>query len=158
MNQPILDIQAIMRRLPHRYPFLMIDRVLQYGGEEVVAIKNVSLNESFFSGHFPGEPIMPGVMIAECMAQSAAFLGACGAEGDSLANMDTCLRAFLTSLTLKLQQPVVPGDQLLIRARAVKRLGKVLCVAASVSVDSRQVASADFTVMLMESSQELRSR
>lgn len=149
MKQTALDIQAIMRRLPHRYPFLMIDRVLQYGGDEVVALKNVTLNEGFFSGHFPGEPIMPGVMIGECMAQSAAFLGNGEADGQSGQAPAAALKAFLTSIDLKLKQPVVPGDQLMLHTRAVKRLGKIMRVAASASVEGREVASAEFTVALL---------
>ncbi len=145
-NQAPLDIKAVMRRLPHRIPFLMIDRVLRYGGDEVLAIKNVTFNESFFDGHFPGEPIMPGVMIAECMAQSAAFLGSGKPGGDSEPG---ALKARLTALDLKLKHPVVPGDQLKISARAVRRLGKVMRVTASVSVDDKVVACSEFTVVFM---------
>ncbi len=151
-KQPPLDIKAIMRRLPHRYPFLMIDRVLKYGGDEVVAIKNVSLNEGFFSGHFPGEPVMPGVMIGECMAQSAAFLGTAAdvperEQGQEISSIG--LKAFLTSIDLKLKHVVVPGDQLMLTTRAVRRLGKMMRVNALASVDGRQVAEAEFTVVLL---------
>ena len=148
MNQPALDIQAIMRRLPHRYPFLMIDRVLKYGGDEVQALKNVTLNEGFFSGHFPGQPVMPGVMIGESMAQSAAFLGNGESPLDAEA-LDTTLSAFLTSIDLRLRQPVVPGDQLLVTARVIKRLGKMMRVAGSASVEGLEVASAQFSVMFL---------
>lgn len=149
MRQDPLDIKAIMQRLPHRFPFLMIDRVLCHGGDEVVALKNVTINEGFFSGHFPGEPIMPGVMVAECMAQSAAFLSAEEPGREPGAKANPILKAFLTSLDLKLKHPIVPGDQLLIKARAVKRLGKVMRVSASVSVETRVVACAEFTVMVL---------
>ncbi len=156
MTQPVLDIKAIMRRLPHRSPFLMIDRVFRYGGDEVLALKNVTLNEGFFSGHFPGEPIMPGVMIAECMAQSAGFLGFGddqGSEGSaSLAEEGggRCIgqKAFLTSINLRLERPVVPGDQLMVTTRIMKRLGKALRVSSSVAVDGQQVAVAEFTVVI----------
>lgn len=147
-KQPPLDIKAIMRRLPHRYPFLMIDRVLKYGGDEVVAIKNVTLNEGFFNGHFPGEPVMPGVMIAECMAQSAAFLGAAG-EREAQEMPDMGQKAFLTSIDLKLKHVVVPGDQLMVRTCSVRRLGKMMRVSSLASVDDRQVAEAEFTVVLL---------
>ncbi len=147
MTHSVLDANAIKRCLPHRFPFLMIDRVLRYGRDEVVAIKNVTFNESFFEGHFPGEPIMPGMMIAECMAQSAAFLSANNSsETDILLPV---VKARLMAMNLKLKHPVVPGDQLRITSRAVKRLGKVVRVAASVSVDDRIVACSEFTVMLM---------
>lgn len=143
MDQPALDIEAIMQHLPHRFPFLMIDRVLKYGGSEVLALKNVSLNEGFFAGHFPGKPIMPGVMIGECMAQSAAFLGI----GSDAASWPVDRRAMLSSIELKLHKPVVPGDQLWIQARQVKKLGRVMRVSASASVAGERVASADFTVV-----------
>lgn len=145
MDQPVLDIEAIMQHLPHRFPFLMIDRVLKYGGDEVVALKNVSLNEGFFAGHFPGKPIMPGVMIGECMAQSAAFLGI-GSDA-TLRAVDKRRQALLSSIELKLHRPVVPGDQLLIHARQLKKLGRVMRVSASASVAGEQVASAGFTVV-----------
>lgn len=148
-ERPALDIHAIMRRLPHRYPFLMIDRVLRYGGDEVVALKNVTLNEGFFSGHFPGEPIMPGVMIGECMAQSAAFLddGETGTAYEP--DKGPTLRAFLMSIDLKLKQPVVPGDQLWLNTRVVKRLGKVMRVSSSTLVEGCEVACAEFTVAFL---------
>ncbi len=147
-NQPVLDIQAVMRRLPHRYPFLMIDRVLKYGGDEVVALKNVTLNEGFFSGHFPGEPVMPGVMIGECMAQSAAFLGPVTEHNDTdITGIGH--KAFLTSIDLKLKHVVVPGDQLLLKTHAQRRLGKIMRVNAMASVGGRQVAEAELTVVLL---------
>ncbi len=147
MTESVLDIVAIKRRLPHRFPFLMIDRVLRHGGDEVLAIKNVTLNEQFFEGHFPGEPITPGVMIAECMAQSAAFLGS--GRPPNADSQPGALKARLTAMDFRLKHTVVPGDQLLITARVIKRLGKMMRVAASVSVDDRVVASSEFTVVLM---------
>lgn len=156
MTQPVLDIEAIMRRLPHRPPFLMLDRVLVYGGAEVVALKNVSMNEGFFSGHYPGEPIMPGVLIGECMAQSAAFLGSGdepasegGEEAGDRGGATIALgKALLSSMTLKLEKPVVPGDQLVLTARRMKRLGRVMRVSATAAVAGQRVASAEFTVVL----------
>lgn len=148
MTQPPLDIKAIMRVLPHRHPFLMIDRVLKYGGEEVIALKNVSLNESFFAGHFPGEPIMPGVMIGECIAQSAAFLDGGDEHGANMTPQSERRKALLSSMNLKLHRPVVPGDQMLITTRRMKRLGKMMRVIATAAVDGKTVASAEFTVML----------
>lgn len=151
--QPPLDIHAIMRRLPHRYPFLLIDRVLKYGGDEVLALKNVSLNEAFFNGHFPGEPIMPGVLLGECMAQSAGFLGIGDeADGDGFGDDGSvrCIgrKALLTSLNLKLERPVVPGDQLLVSTRVARRVGKVMRVQSVATVEGQQVARADFTVVV----------
>lgn len=148
MTQAPLDSKAIMGQLPHRHPFLMIDRVLKYGGDEVIAVKNVSFNEGFFAGHFPGEPIMPGVMIGECMAQSAAFLD--GGEDARTAGQAPASRRppLLSTMNLKLHKPVVPGDRLMISARRIKRLGRVMRVAATATVDGVAVASAEFTVVL----------
>ncbi len=148
MDQPALDIEAIMQRLPHRFPFLMIDRVLKYGGDEVIAVKNVSLNEAFFAGHFPGQPIMPGVMIGECMAQSAAFLAIGGTDAVPVDELTTMRRALLSSMRLKLHKPVVPGDRLVITSRKLRQRGKVMRVAAMAEVDGKSVATADFSVVL----------
>lgn len=148
MTLPPLDSKAIQRHLPHRHPFLMIDRVLTYGGDEVIALKNVSFNESFFAGHFPGEPIMPGMMIGECMAQSAAFIDA-GGQAQGRADPGAGRRhSLLSAMNLKLHRTVVPGDQLLISARRLKRRGKVMRVAATATVGGLLVASAEFTVVL----------
>lgn len=144
MNDTPLDPKAIMQRLPHRYPFLLIDRVLRSGGGEAVALKNVTVNEPFFTGHFPTEPIMPGMLIGEAMAQTAAFVGGPeegGAEGASIGE-----KAFLTNINLKLERPVIPGDQLVITARLVKRLGKLMKISAQATVDKAVVASAEITV------------
>ncbi|MBC7983457.1 MAG: 3-hydroxyacyl-ACP dehydratase FabZ [Candidatus Obscuribacterales bacterium] len=126
----------IMKRLPHRYPFLLIDRVLRYGDGEAVALKNVTINEPFFAGHFPGAPILPGVLIGEAMAQTAAFVGD-GIDGPS---------AFLVSMDLKIERPAVPGDQLIITARLVKKFGKLMRISATVEVDNNLVAKAELTV------------
>lgn len=151
MTQPVLDIKSIMRRLPHRPPFLLIDRVFRYGGDDVLALKNVTLNEAFFGGHFPGEPIMPGVMIGECMAQAAGFFGIGDEDVAAFSEPDArCIgaKAFLSTITLKLEKPVVPGDQLLVAARVLKRLGKVMRVSATATVEDQRVATAEFTVVI----------
>jgi len=147
MNDIPLNTPEIMKRLPHRFPFLMIDRVLKYGGNEVIALKNVSINEPYFVGHFPTEPIMPGVLIGESMAQAAAFLG----DGDDEQVSESGLgkKAFLTNINLKIECPVIPGDQLIITARLVKRLGKLMKVSAHVKVNKTIVASAEITVALV---------
>lgn len=145
MSDKPLNAREIMQRLPHRYPFLMIDRVLRCGGGEAVAVKNVSINEPYFSGHFPSEPIMPAVLIGESMAQTAAFVG--GNGDDKGANVGSIgAKAFLTSLNLKIERPVIPGDQLVITARLVKRLGKLTKISAQATVDKVIVASAEITV------------
>lgn len=144
MNPPTaLDIHAIRKRLPHRFPFLMIDRVLEQRPGEAVALKNISINEPYFQGHFPAEPMVPGVLIGEAMAQAAAFIGGGTDAGEPMG-----VRAFLTGLNLKIERPVVPGDQLIIRARLVKRLGKLMKVTAQASVGRAVVATADLTVAM----------
>lgn len=145
-NKP-LSTKQIKQRLPHRFPFLMIDRVLKYGGDEAVAIKNVSINESYFEGHFPSEPVMPGVLLGECMAQTAAFIG--GSEPDDEENVSLGSKAFLTGINLKIERPVVPGDQITIKARLVKRLGKLMKISAQATVDTVVVASAELTIASM---------
>lgn len=140
----MLDIHAIRQRLPHRYPFLMIDRVLDQRPGEATALKNISINEPYFQGHFPSEPIVPGVLIGEAMAQTAAFIG--GEPGGQEPVGD---RAFLTGIHLKIDRPVGPGDQLIIRARLVKRLGKLMKVTAQACVGKAVVASAELTVAMV---------
>ena len=135
-----LDINQIRRMLPHRYPFLLLDRVTDYeAGASLTAIKNVTINESFFQGHFPQRPIMPGVLIVEAMAQAAALLGlVSGAELEPgqlyyLAGVDKA----------RFRKTVVPGDQLVIEARllAVRRnLWRFACVAKT---QGRLVADAE---------------
>jgi len=108
--EKIFDIQKIMSILPHRYPFIMIDRILELvPGEKVVALKNVTINEPFFQGHFPGNPIMPGVLMIEAMGQAGAVLAA-----ESLAEKERgSLIYFMGMNKVKFRKPVVPGDQII---------------------------------------------
>jgi beta-hydroxyacyl-ACP dehydratase FabZ len=134
------DIQTVLERLPHRYPFLMIDRVLERGETDgvmwVKCLKNVTVNEPWCMGHFPGRPIMPGVLQIEAMAQSGVFLLADQMEPGKL--------AFLTGVeNARFKKPVTPGDQMVITSRLEyfrKSLGKTLC---EVSVDGNLVSKAD---------------
>lgn len=134
-----LDIEQILARLPHRYPMLLIDRVLELEvGKRIVAIKNVSINEPFFQGHFPGHPVMPGVLITEAMAQAAALL--------SFANEQECAKSvyYLVGIdSARFRRPVAPGDQLVIEVDAC-RLARSMCrYKGSVTVDKQEVACAD---------------
>jgi UDP-3-O-[3-hydroxymyristoyl] N-acetylglucosamine deacetylase / 3-hydroxyacyl-[acyl-carrier-protein] dehydratase len=140
----ILDIGAILQALPHRYPFLLIDRVVVLEpGRRVVALKNVSYNEPFFQGHWPGRPIMPGVLIVEAMAQAAGVLVSHGATKGR--------EALLASLDgVKLRRPVVPGDQLHLEAGSVRTKGRAVQVEAVARVDDRVVAEAKIRFMLIE--------
>lgn len=116
-----LDIQAVLARLPHRFPFMLVDRVLSHGGGEVHALKNVTMNEPFFQGHFPGEPVMPGVLIVEALAQASMFsLELPGGTVGYLAGVEG----------VRLRRKVVPGDQLHLYAKLdyLRRgIGKTTC-------------------------------
>ena len=138
MNKPI-DILEIMKSLPHRYPFIMIDRILELvPGEKVVALKNVTINEPFFQGHFPGNPIMPGVLIIEAMGQAGAVLAAesMPREGNG------SLIFFMGMDRVKFRKPVIPGDQLVFEMKFLKRRGKVFKMAGIAYVDEKIVAEA----------------
>jgi 3-hydroxyacyl-[acyl-carrier-protein] dehydratase len=139
-----LDIKGILERLPHRYPMLLIDRVLEMvPGTKIVAIKNVSINEPFFPGHFPHHPVMPGVLIVEAMAQAAAlFSFAGGANGQGADSTKTAY--YLVGIDkARFRRPVVPGDQLRIEVDAL-RLSRTICkYQGRAFVDGQEVASAE---------------
>jgi 3-hydroxyacyl-[acyl-carrier-protein] dehydratase len=136
-----MDIQEILEHLPHRYPFLLVDRVLECEpGKRLVAIKNVSVNEPMFTGHFPERPIFPGVLIMEALAQATGILAFkttnSKPDGSSLyyfAGIDNC----------RFKQPVVPGDQLVLDVEVVKEKRGIWKFKAEAKVDGKVVASAD---------------
>lgn len=134
------DIQKIMNLLPHRYPFIMIDRILELvPGDKVVALKNVTINEPFFQGHFPGNPIMPGVLIIEAMGQAGAVLAA-----ESLPEEEQgSLIYFMGMNKVKFRQPVVPGDQLVFEMQFLKQRAKVFKMSGIAFVDEKRVAEAE---------------
>lgn len=136
---PPLDILEILRLLPHRYPFLLIDRVLDYTvGEKITAIKNVTINEPFFQGHFPVEPVMPGVLIVEGMAQAGAvlaFLTEKERVGESLVYFTGIDKA-------RFRRKVVPGDQIVYNVVIVRRKGKVIKMECKALVDGAVAAEA----------------
>jgi 3-hydroxyacyl-[acyl-carrier-protein] dehydratase len=137
-----LDINQIMERLPHRYPMLLVDRVLEMvPGKSIVAIKNVSMNEPFFTGHFPHHPVMPGVLIIEAMAQAAALFSF---EDDSSVNpADQKIAYYLVGVDgARFRKPVVPGDQLRLEVTA-DRISRSICkYTAQATVDGHVVAEA----------------
>ena len=142
----MLDIEAIQKILPQRFPFLMIDRIIEaQPRKKVVAIKNVSINEEFFAGHFPGQPIMPGVLLIEAMAQTAIALFA-----DKEAVREQKLAYFLGSVKARFLAPVFPGDQLKITVEPVKMLARLAIVKASVEVAAKEVARAEISVVAKE--------
>src|SRR5271165_2721635 len=135
---PTLDVNEIRRILPHRYPFLLVDRILEMDAESVVGIKNVTVNEPFFAGHFPDYPVMPGVLIVEAMAQTAGVQVLSG-----IPDRDKKI-VFLVSVdAARFRKPVVPGDQLRIEMRVIKRKGSVAKMAGHVTVDGVVVAEAE---------------
>jgi 3-hydroxyacyl-[acyl-carrier-protein] dehydratase len=135
-----MDIKTVLERLPHRYPFLLIDRVLECEvGKRIVALKNVTINEPFFPGHFPHHPIMPGVMLIEAMAQAAAILAF---ESSKLRPDDNSVVYFLGIDEARFKSPVVPGDQLVLEARIERHLKGVWKFAAEARVGERLAAAA----------------
>ena len=110
----MMDIQEILKRLPHRYPFLLVDRVLELEkGKRILALKNVTMNEPFFSGHFPNRPVMPGVMMLEALAQAAAILAF---DNTGVRPDDDTVFYFVGIDNARFKRPVVPGDQLMLHA------------------------------------------
>jgi len=138
--EKIFDIQKIMNVLPHRYPFIMIDRIIEMvPGEKVVALKNVTINEPFFQGHFPGNPIMPGVLMIEAMGQAGAVLAA-----ESLAEKEHgSLIYFMGMNKVKFRKPVVPGDQIIFEVKFLKQRAKVFKMSGMAFVDEKLVAEAE---------------
>ena len=134
------DIQKIMQFLPHRYPFLLVDRVLELEpGVRIVALKNVTINEPFFQGHFPGQAVMPGVLIIEAMAQAGGLL----AYESGPADKHGQLIYFMGMDKVRFRKPVVPGDQLIFEARILRMRTKVAKMAGTAFVDNQLVAEAE---------------
>lgn len=137
-SKPVLDINEVMSRLPHRYPFLMVDRVIEVvEGERLVAVKNVTVNEPFFQGHFPGEPVMPGVLIIEAMAQAGGLLVAASRGGQQ------GLFFLATVNNARFRRPVRPGDQLRLEITGSSTKSVAPRVQAKATVDGAVVAEAE---------------
>lgn len=142
---PILDIQAIQDLLPHRYPFLLIDRILELEDMRVVAIKNVTMNEPHFTGHFPGFPVMPGVLIVEAMAQAAGVLVL-----NRIKNREEKLVFLAIIEQARFRKPVVPGDQMRIEVTFSKLKPSVAKIHGIAMVDGAIVAEADLVCTLTD--------
>jgi len=141
-----MDAPEIAALLPHRYPFLLVDRVVEVEvGKRIVAIKNVTVNEPFFAGHFPGYPIMPGVLLCEAVVQAGGILARLtSTEVDDQAQM----LAMLTSLDrVRFRQKVIPGDQLRLEVEAVRRRGAFWKMRGVARVDEKTAAELEFTVV-----------
>lgn len=140
----MLDVMQIMERIPHRYPFLLVDKILEMDTEEqtIVGLKNVTVNEDFFNGHFPGHPIMPGVLIVEGLAQCLGVLVMepnCGK-----------VPYFAAIDDVKFKAPVRPGDQLIYEAKVVKMRRSIIKASGVAKVDGKIVAQASFTFSIMD--------
>ena len=135
-----LEIKSIMEHLPHRYPMLLIDRVVSCDpGKEIVAIKNVSINEPYFTGHFPHHPVMPGVMIVEAMAQASAILAF---QTFQLKSDKDNVYYFAGIDEARFKKPVVPGDRLMIKAQILRTMRGIWKFSAQAFVDEALVAEA----------------
>ena len=144
MTTEKLDIEAIMRQLPHRYPFLLVDRVMECEpGKHVLALKNVTFNEPFFQGHFPHRPVMPGVLIIEALAQAAGVLAfkTVGVVPD-----DDTRFYFVAIDNARFRKPVEPGDQLILKVRFRRALKGIWRFDGVAEVDGKEVASAEMMV------------
>ena len=142
-----LKIERILELLPHRYPFLLIDRVLELSDDKVVALKNVTYNEQFFQGHFPGAPVMPGVLQIEAMAQAGGILASRTIQFDPA----THVMVFMAIDAVKFRKAVVPGDQLTIEVVPLRK-GRIFKMKAECKVDGKVVSSAEFLAGLAEKS------
>lgn len=141
----VMDIESIKKQLPHRYPFLLIDRIIEQSPGSCTAVKNITVDEPFFVGHFPEKSVLPGMLLGEAMAQAAAFVGRAGEEETARA----LNRGFLTSINLSIKQPVIPGDQLIIKVKLVKTLKNISKFNAETTVDGMLVASGEFNIAMM---------
>ncbi len=142
-----IDIHRILRMIPHRYPFLLVDRVLDVvPGESAVGLKNVTMNEPHFQGHFPDRPVMPGVLIVEAMAQTAAVI----VVSHLGASSEGKLVYFMSIENARFRKPVEPGDQLMIHCKKERQRGNVWKFSAEAKVDGVVVAEAAYTAMIMD--------
>ena len=142
-----LKIEQILGLLPHRYPFLLIDRVLEITDDRVRALKNVTVNEPYFQGHFPGAPVMPGVLQIEAMAQAGGLLALRTVKFDPA----THVMLFMAIDAVKFRRAVVPGDQLIIDVVPLRK-GKIFKMKGEIQVDGQVVSSAEFLAGLAEKS------
>lgn len=142
-----MKIEHILGLLPHRYPFLLIDRVLEVSAERVRALKNVTINEPYFQGHFPGAPVMPGVLQIEAMAQAGGILAMQSIAFDPA----TQVMVFMAIDAVKFRRAVTPGDQLMIDVVPLRK-GKIFKMKGEIQCDGQVVSSAEFLAGLTEKS------
>ena len=134
-----LDINKVMEYLPHRYPFLLIDKVTEYvPGETLTAIKNVTINEPFFQGHYPSNPVMPGVLILEAMAQASALLAGLSFDAKAQANR---IYLFVGADKVRFRKQIIPGDQLVFKVSLGRMVKSILNAEGSVLVDEKRACT-----------------
>ena len=143
----VMDIHAIEAVLPHRYPFLLVDRVVEFEPmKRLVALKAVTVNEPFFAGHFPGHPVMPGVLILEALAQASALL----AKKSMAERTDDQVTYLMAIDNARFRKPVIPGDRLELRVEVTKHRGAIWREKGVALVDGAVVAEAEFMAMLVD--------
>ena len=141
MTAPVLDIHKILAKLPHRYPFLLVDRVLEIEkGVRIKALKNVTINEPFFMGHFPSRPVMPGVLMLEALAQASALLSF---ESDGIEPGDDTVVYFVGIDGARFKRPVEPGDQLVLESWIDRSRGGIVKYRSRASVDGETAVEAE---------------
>jgi 3-hydroxyacyl-[acyl-carrier-protein] dehydratase len=141
-----MDIQQILKQLPHRYPFLLVDRVLEIDkGKTIKALKNVTINEPFFQGHFPNRPVMPGVLMIEALAQAAALLSF---DALDTSPSDDTVYYFAGIDGVRFKQPVGPGDQLILLVELLRMKGGIFKFKARAEVDGNLAVEAELTCAL----------
>ncbi len=140
----MMDSREIQSLLPHRFPFLLVDRIIELEPNvKITGLKNVTINEPFFQGHFPGYPVMPGVLIIEAMAQIAGILAyRSGVQGDTV--------YFMSIEKAKFRKPVIPGDQLLLKLNVLQQRGSVWKFSGEAFVDEKLVSEVEFTAMITD--------
>jgi UDP-3-O-[3-hydroxymyristoyl] N-acetylglucosamine deacetylase/3-hydroxyacyl-[acyl-carrier-protein] dehydratase len=143
---PIVDVQQILQYLPHRYPMLLVDRVIDFeSGKRIVGVKNVTINEPFFQGHYPGHPIMPGVLIIEAMAQVGGLL-----MMDAVENPEDKVVYFMSLDNVKWRRPVTPGDQLVFELELLQLRRGICRMRGEGFVDGQLVAEAELMARIMD--------
>ncbi|WP_343354230.1 3-hydroxyacyl-ACP dehydratase FabZ [Helicobacter mastomyrinus] len=158
MQEPIMNIEKIRQILPHRYPMLLVDRVIELRANSnnkepdgyIKAYKNVTINEEIFLGHFPHKPIYPGVMQIEGMAQAGGLLAFVSMFGDDITQAENKIVYFMTIDNVKFRIPVAPGDRLLYELRVLKHKGSVWQLGAQAFVDDKIVSEAELKAMIAD--------
>ena len=141
-----MDVTKIQELLPHRYPFLLVDRIVEvHGNQKIIGLKNVTVNEPFFQGHFPGHPIMPGVLIVEAMAQTGGLL-----LMERVTERENKVVYFMALDAVKFRKPVVPGDQLRMEVEMLQFRGKIARMKGVATVDGQVVTEAEMMACVVD--------